>query len=102
MKSPCVAACKNNAGMCSGCYRTINEIIGWKDKTEEERSEVMNKLSGEKRTHACAKCGSPTYCEISAGGNHCWCFEIEKRDTSTLNKTGTCLCRKCLSELPLE
>ncbi|PKF81212.1 DUF1289 domain-containing protein [Vibrio sp. vnigr-6D03] len=102
MKSPCIAACKNNAGICSGCLRTIDEIIGWKDKSEKQRSDVTDKLSGQQTTHECAQCGSSTFCEISAGGSHCWCFDIEKRDTSGLTKTGTCLCRKCLSELPIE
>ncbi len=102
MKSPCNATCKNNAGICNGCFRTIDEIIEWKNKSDHERNVLMDKLSGQQNTHECAHCKRLTFCEISAGGSHCWCFDLEKRNTSTLGKLDKCLCRHCLTQLPVE
>ncbi|CAH6799333.1 conserved hypothetical protein [Vibrio chagasii] len=102
MKTPCRAACKNNGGMCSGCFRTMDEIIGWKGLSESERESVMNNLSGISSTHQCPQCNEPAQCDISAGKETCWCFELEKRDTSSVPKFGVCMCRKCLSELPIQ
>ncbi|WP_047044555.1 cysteine-rich CWC family protein [Vibrio mexicanus] len=100
MKTPCIAACKNNEGICSGCHRTIAEIQNWRHMTDEEREHIMNKLSQKVNTHSCPKCGEPAHCDISAGKSSCWCFEIERRDTSSEPKESTCYCRTCLSELP--
>ncbi|MBW3695981.1 DUF1289 domain-containing protein [Vibrio sp. T187] len=101
MKTPCVAACKNNGGICSGCYRTMNEIVGWKDLDESERQDIMNRLGEASSTHTCPQCDKPAQCDISAGKETCWCFELEKRDTSQVAQTGTCMCRHCLSKLPI-
>ncbi|MGF1755871.1 DUF1289 domain-containing protein [Vibrio makurazakiensis] len=101
MKTPCVAACKNNGGICSGCKRTMNEIIGWKNLSDPERQDIMDNLSEDGSTHSCSQCNQPAQCDISAGKETCWCFELEKRDTSKIEKTGTCMCRNCLSELPI-
>ncbi|MCG9576260.1 cysteine-rich CWC family protein [Vibrio tubiashii] len=100
MKTPCIAACKNNDGICSGCHRTMDEIVNWRHLSDQERDQVMANLSGKTSTHNCPSCHQPAQCDISQGKSTCWCFEIEKRDTSDLPKTGTCLCRKCLSKLP--
>jgi len=102
MKTPCIAACKNNGGICGGCHRTMNEIIGWKSLSDEQREQVMQNLSSEGATHQCPKCDQPAQCDISAGKETCWCFELEKRDTSGVPKQGLCMCRKCLSALPIE
>ena len=101
MKTPCVAACKNNGGICSGCYRTMDEIIGWKDLTEDQRQDAMNRLGKAASTHTCPQCDEPAQCDISAGKDSCWCFELEKRDTDIIPKTGSCMCRRCLSQLPI-
>ncbi|WP_192891914.1 cysteine-rich CWC family protein [Vibrio bathopelagicus] len=102
MKTPCLAACKNNGGICSGCHRTMDEIISWKDLTESERGSVMDSLSGSNSTHQCPQCNAPAHCDISAGKETCWCFELEKRDTSSIPKGSVCMCRKCLSALPIQ
>lgn len=102
VKTPCVAACKNEGGICSGCYRTIDEIVQWQHVTEQERDLAMKALSGELSSHVCPQCGENAQCDISAGHETCWCFKLEKRDTSDLKKGDPCLCRKCLSRLPIQ
>ncbi|WP_084659801.1 DUF1289 domain-containing protein [Vibrio sonorensis] len=101
MKTPCVAACKNDGGICSGCYRTMDEIINWKSFSDEQREQIMNRLDKSESTHECPTCGEPTHCDISQGKETCWCFDIERRDTSKVEKCGSCMCRRCLSQLPL-
>ncbi|MEJ2766339.1 cysteine-rich CWC family protein [Photobacterium sp. MCCC 1A19761] len=102
MKTPCVAKCKNNEGICSGCFRTMAEISTWRHMDEENQVRTINEIRGEQSTHTCQQCGKPAFCDISAGKSSCWCFEISRRDTSGLETDGTtCLCRACLSQLPL-
>ncbi|MCJ2376213.1 DUF1289 domain-containing protein [Vibrio sp. ZSDZ34] len=101
MATPCRAACKNDGGICSGCQRTVDEIATWSSDTDAQRQDKIDQLSGVQSTHQCSQCGKPAYCDISAGKASCWCFEIEKRDTSSLGKSQHCLCRHCLSKLPL-
>jgi predicted Fe-S protein YdhL (DUF1289 family) len=101
MKTPCLAACKNNGGICSGCHRTMDEVLGWQGLSESERDSVMDNLSGIKSTHQCPQCNEPTQCDIGAGKETCWCFDLEKRDTSNILKGDACMCRKCLSALPM-
>nr|WP_275661221.1 cysteine-rich CWC family protein [Vibrio mediterranei] len=100
--TPCKAACKNEGGICSGCFRTMDELSAWRLMEEEERDDKMEQLAGSTTTHVCPKCGEAAYCDISAGHDTCWCFELDKRDTSSIEKSDLCLCRKCLSTLPIE
>ncbi|MFM2588063.1 cysteine-rich CWC family protein [Vibrio sp. TBV020] len=102
MKTPCIAACKNNDGICSGCHRTMDEIVNWRHLTDDERDQIIEKLSGTQSSHTCPSCQEPAHCDISQGKSTCWCFELDKRDTSTLASSDVCLCRKCLSKLPTE
>ncbi|TVO32957.1 cysteine-rich CWC family protein [Vibrio algivorus] len=99
MKTPCIAACKNNSGICSGCHRTMGEILQWSKMDDDAHSQVMAKLNGEKNTHACPECGDNTFCDIAAGKETCWCFEVEEREiTETYD---VCLCRRCLEKKPI-
>ena len=45
--SPCTKNCSlnNSTNICNGCGRTINEIVEWTRMTDEEKQEVMNRLS---------------------------------------------------------
>ncbi|MDF2153500.1 cysteine-rich CWC family protein [Vibrio sp. CAU 1672] len=101
MKSPCRAACKNNAGICSGCHRTMEEIAEWKDITDHQRDEIVKQISGHVSTHLCEECDKPMHCDISAGKSRCWCFELEPRDLSGSGNDKRCLCRKCLEQKPI-
>lgn len=50
MKSPCRAACKNNGGICSGCHRTVEEIVQWKNKPDAQRDAIIEQLVGNDST----------------------------------------------------
>lgn len=101
MKTPCVGKCKNNDGVCSGCLRTMSEVGEWRLMSDNEHVNTIDEIKGLRTTHPCSLCGKPAYCEISAGKSTCWCFELTKRDTSSL-EAGSCVCRECLSSLPLQ
>ena len=46
MQSPCVKICtyEPSLGMCSGCGRTLAEVRGWFEMTDEQRQAVMDEL----------------------------------------------------------
>ncbi|KLV01162.1 cysteine-rich CWC family protein [Photobacterium aphoticum] len=100
MKTPCIGLCKNNNGICSGCHRTMNELTTWSAMSDDDQQQRIDEIRGTQSTHLCSQCGQPAFCDISAGRSTCWCFELDKRDTSGL-KLGSCLCRRCLEKLPL-
>ncbi|WP_194437139.1 cysteine-rich CWC family protein [Vibrio fluminensis] len=102
MKTPCIAVCKNNGGICSGCLRTINEITQWRHLDEKIQINKISQIRGQNSTHHCPSCGDASFCDISAGKDHCWCFDIEKRDLTDSPKANLCMCRRCLSSLPIE
>ena len=40
--SPCVRnCCLDESDICLGCYRHISEIIGWRNKSESQRKEIL-------------------------------------------------------------
>lgn len=42
IKSPCISICAlDNEGMCTGCFRTGDEIRMWGSYTNTERREVL-------------------------------------------------------------
>ena len=46
IESPCVRVCvvHPEARICTGCYRTIDEIGQWSKMTSDERREIMEAL----------------------------------------------------------
>ncbi|WP_111735069.1 DUF1289 domain-containing protein [Roseovarius amoyensis] len=46
--SPCIRVCvvHPEARICTGCYRTTDEISRWSRMTREERQQVMAELPG--------------------------------------------------------
>ena len=44
--SPCTSVCRMSArtGWCEGCFRTIDEIVGWGAAPEARKREVWNRL----------------------------------------------------------
>lgn len=44
--SPCIKVCVIHPAerICTGCFRTIDEISSWSRKTPEERREIMTAL----------------------------------------------------------
>ncbi len=42
--SPCISVCAlNEADVCTGCYRSVQEIRDWRDLTNSQRREVISK-----------------------------------------------------------
>ncbi|GHA09679.1 DUF1289 domain-containing protein [Oceanisphaera arctica] len=40
--SPCIRQCKlDEEEVCRGCYRSITEIIGWGDKSDEQKRNIL-------------------------------------------------------------
>ena len=50
--SPCISLCEMDAktGLCLGCQRTIDEIVGWGSASDDERRAVWRAI--EQRRHA--------------------------------------------------
>lgn len=44
--SPCISVCKLNSvsGFCEGCWRTRDEIAGWRRMSNKERLDVLKRL----------------------------------------------------------
>ncbi len=44
--SPCISMCKMapDTGLCEGCLRTIDEIIGWASQTDEYKRAVWTEI----------------------------------------------------------
>ena len=45
ISSPCVGVCQyNNEEVCSGCFRTVEEISQWTTISDSEREMIMSQL----------------------------------------------------------
>ncbi|UWQ42899.1 DUF1289 domain-containing protein [Leisingera aquaemixtae] len=46
IQSPCIKICvvHPEARICTGCYRSIDEIRDWSKMTNDERAEIMDDL----------------------------------------------------------
>ncbi|WP_353517867.1 DUF1289 domain-containing protein [Thalassotalea sp. SU-HH00458] len=50
--SPCVRnCCLNDKDVCLGCFRHINEIIGWQSFTEQEKLAILVSCTNRKIDH---------------------------------------------------
>ncbi len=47
VESPCISVCTmdENTGFCFGCYRTLEEIQGWWDLDNVQKSKVVEEAS---------------------------------------------------------
>jgi predicted Fe-S protein YdhL (DUF1289 family) len=44
--NPCRSICKiNEAGVCTGCRRTREEIASWSKLTNEQKQVIVNRIS---------------------------------------------------------
>ena len=57
--TPCVQVCivDGASGLCLGCFRTLEEIATWARKSDDERSIIMESLSGRRDRIDPAKLG---------------------------------------------
>ena len=44
IESPCISVCRYDNEVCAGCGRTVDEVVGWYDMTDEEKQIVLNRL----------------------------------------------------------
>ncbi|KXJ61910.1 MAG: hypothetical protein AXW14_01910 [Alteromonas sp. Nap_26] len=43
--SPCIGSCKlDNEDICTGCKRTIDEVIHWRTYTDTQKAAVFTRL----------------------------------------------------------
>ena len=55
--SPCVRnCCLDDDDVCMGCFRTLKEICGWSESSDEERLEILKRCS-ERQAHKAAARG---------------------------------------------
>ena len=54
IETPCIKVClqSKEAGFCTGCGRTVHEVILWTSMTEDERQAVLAALPGRLATLA--------------------------------------------------
>jgi predicted Fe-S protein YdhL (DUF1289 family) len=46
LDSPCISVCRiGEDDTCIGCGRTLEEIRGWKQSSDEEKSRILDRLS---------------------------------------------------------
>lgn len=52
INSPCIRnCCLNETDVCLGCFRHINEIVGWQAFTEEEKVAILAVCTKRKNGH---------------------------------------------------
>lgn len=51
--SPCINICRMDAqtGLCSGCFRTIDEITTWSRCSEARRREILASITHRREEH---------------------------------------------------
>lgn len=55
VKSPCIDVCAfdGKTGLCIGCFRTRDEIRGWKKMADHRRRQVINDRARREAKLAC-------------------------------------------------
>lgn len=52
IQSPCIrACCLDQQDICLGCYRHIDEIVGWQNRSEEEKKKILINCQTRKLAH---------------------------------------------------
>lgn len=50
--SPCIGLCRlNEQRLCIGCYRTIEEITGWRDRSEHDKAAIVRCIEERRQQH---------------------------------------------------
>jgi predicted Fe-S protein YdhL (DUF1289 family) len=47
IESPCVSICRYENEVCVGCGRTVDEVVGWWDMTDDQKQAVLNRIEKE-------------------------------------------------------
>ncbi|WP_448212707.1 DUF1289 domain-containing protein [Colwellia sp. MEBiC06753] len=49
MASPCVRnCCLDSRDICLGCFRHIDEIVGWQGRSDEEKRAILTRCQSRK------------------------------------------------------
>ena len=106
--SPCIKVCTLDAGgqVCTGCFRSLDEIGFWGEMSNAERAEVLARIA-ERRAQftatggiaaawtSCERCGARFSCGANGASRPCWCTGYPAVKPSGEN--ATCLCPACLA-----
>lgn len=50
--SPCVSKCRLNENkVCISCFRAISEITGWRDKSDNQKRQILARCSQRKNNY---------------------------------------------------
>lgn len=53
IQSPCIRnCCLDPDNICLGCYRHIDEIVGWQNKTEQTKQQIIDLCQQRKHRYA--------------------------------------------------
>ena len=107
VESPCNRVCTlDEAGVCMGCFRTMEEICRWAGFSDAERAQVLARLELRRADYqarlepapavamsSCESCGAQFHCG-SQDEAPCWCLEFPAVDPVA---GMSCLCPDCLA-----
>ena len=106
VESPCNRVCTlDEAGICLGCFRTVDEICRWTSFSEPERAQVLARLALRREDYrtrvesapvsmsTCESCGAQFHCG-SQDQEPCWCREFPAVEPVA---GMSCLCPDCLA-----
>ncbi|WP_308419240.1 DUF1289 domain-containing protein [Andreprevotia sp. IGB-42] len=100
--SPCIQRCQlDGTQTCTGCRRTMAEIIAWPSLDEAGKVAVWQRLLAlpmPVRQKHCQQCGAAFTCGSGGVDGGCWCMEVAPvlPLPSSATGEGDCLCAGCL------
>jgi len=101
LPSPCIRRCQLDANQtCTGCRRTIDEIIAWSTAGEAEKAAVWQRLLAlpmHCTIKTCQRCQSAFSCGSGGLQGGCWCADLPM--AMPIPARGDCLCPVCLREV---
>lgn len=117
--SPCINVCRLDpvTQVCDGCYRTIEEIAGWMNYSDDQKAAIQSvlparrikygadevamqdpmapEISGQRKR--CGRCNGEFSCGLSTPGGRCWCASLPHISPPIVT-SDRCLCPKCLTD----
>ncbi|MES2674397.1 MAG: DUF1289 domain-containing protein [Pseudomonadota bacterium] len=51
IESPCInSCCLNTNNICTGCYRSLEEIAQWRDASDSEKNAILDRAKERKQS----------------------------------------------------
>ncbi len=102
VSSPCRGICQldSDGKYCTGCLRTLDEIAGWSQFSDEEKQRTWARLLSQPlqiKEKQCSHCGKYFTCGSGGKQGGCWCQELPNLMPLT-GSEGDCLCPNCLTK----